>query len=61
MFCDQTIAALKTHPISNEIDTTETVHFIEQVLQFWNIVGVKKAHGGMKKNDPLKKSDIRFR
>ena len=31
VFCDQTVTAVKTHSLSNEEDTAETVNFIGKV------------------------------
>ena len=54
VFCDETVTAMKTHPLLQDDDTKETVTFIEEVLKFWKIVSVKDIYGSVKTNDPLK-------
>ena len=38
VLCDKTLAALRVHPKMQDVVTSGTKIFIEEVLQFWKIV-----------------------
>ena len=60
VFCDRTVAAIKTHPLLNSDYIEETASFIEEVVKFWKIVSVKEVSRDIRTNDCLKEviSDI---
>ena len=55
VFCEKTIAALKSHPELNLNEVNGTVKFIEVILSFWKIVSNKDIKGDERHRDPLKK------
>ena len=55
VFCEKTIAALKSHPELNPNEVNGTVKFIEVILSFWKIVSNKDIKDDERHRDPLKK------
>ena len=55
VFCEKTIAALKSHPELNPNEVNGTIKFIEAILSFWKIVSIKYTKGDERHRDPLKK------
>ena len=55
VFCEKTIAALKSHAELNPNEVNGTVKFIEVILSFWKIVSNKDIKGDERHRDPLKK------
>ena len=56
MFCDETIAALKTYSVViHPCIMNETICFLEKVTKFWKIFSVKEIYGDTRFLDPCKR------
>ena len=54
VFCDRTVAALKTHPKMTKKNVKGTVLFVEKVISFWKIVNVKSPGEDIRLKDSLR-------
>ena len=54
IFCDQTIAALESHPKINNQAASGTVNFLKLVLKLWKIFNVKNPQENQAHNDAMK-------
>ena len=51
VFCDRTVSALRTHPLLNNLDVSDTADFINIFVQFWKIVNVHGSFEDVRLND----------
>ena len=54
MFCDETVAALQTHPKLNHDSVAGTADFIKIFIKFWKILNVKGIGADGRYNDSLR-------
>ena len=54
IFCDETIAALKSHPKINNEAASGTVNFLKIVLKLWKIFNVKNPQKNQAHNDAMR-------
>ena len=54
VFCDDTIAALETHPVINNANGLGTTNFIKIVVKLWKIFNVRSPREDQAHNDPLR-------
>ena len=55
VFCDRTLAALKSHAGIDKELVQRTIVFIELFGFFWKVVSNKEIYGDQRHNDPLEK------
>ena len=55
VFCDRTLAALRSHSGIDQNDAAGTNIFIEKIMSFWKIVSNQEIYGDQRLKDPLKK------
>ena len=54
VFCDETIAALETHPGNNKNSAMGTINFLKLIVKFWKIVNVKGIGADSRFNETLR-------
>ena len=54
IFCDETIAALESHPKINNEAASGTVNFLKIVLKFWKIFNVKNPRENQAHNNAMR-------
>ena len=54
VFCDETIAALETHPGINKDSAMGTINFLKLIVKFWKIVNVKGIGADSRFKDTLR-------
>ena len=54
VFCDETIAAMETHPGINKDSAMGTINFLKLIVTFWKIVNVKGIGADSRFNDTLR-------
>ena len=54
IFCDETIAALESHPKINNEAASGTVNFLKIVLKLWKIFNVKNSRENQAHNDAMR-------
>ena len=51
VFCDRTVSALRTHPLLNNLDVSDTADFINIFVEFWKIGNVHGSFEDVRLND----------
>ena len=54
VFCEDTIAALETHPVIDNTAVSGTTNFIKLVVKLWKIFNVRSPREDQAHNDPLR-------
>jgi hypothetical protein len=54
VFCEETVAAFRTHPDIENKDFEGTAVFIEKIISFWSVVNVKAPGAGVRFRNELR-------